>query len=69
MTHKSYFRKLWVKFFSANSPSVILTACEMRLALAFLGSKILVVKEVAKKDHFERWSHKMAHKSQFGFIF
>ena len=56
MAHKSLLRKLWVKIFSsAKSTSVTLTDCEMELALAFLGSEILVVKEVAKNDPFERW--------------
>ena len=42
-------------FFFRKKTSITLTVGKMRLALAFLGSEILVVKEVAKNDHFQRW--------------
>ena len=64
MSHKSHFRKLWVKIFSsANSSSVTQTASRMKLALAFLSFEIFSGKKSTKNDHFERWLHKMAHES------
>ena len=52
-------------FSSANSQNVTLTACEMRLALPFLGFENWVVKEAPKNDHFQRLWHKMALESHF----